>query len=151
MWSFEHSIETNATPKRIWALYSDVGKWPLWDAGISSITIDGPFSAGSTGTITPAGQDSLPYRLLAVDPEKGFSDQTELPGHEAVIRFIHSIDVLQSGKTRITHRVEIDGNDADEVGSRIGSAFAKGVPETMCSLANMALHGADDRPQEPEE
>ncbi len=143
MWSFEHSIETYATQKRIWALYSDVSKWPLWDSGISSVTIDGPFSTGSTGTITPDGQDSLPYRLLEVNPEKGFSDQTELPGHGAVIRFIHSIDVLQSGKTRITHRVEIDGNNADEVGSKIGSAFVEGIPKTMESLANMALHGME--------
>lgn len=46
--------------ERIWALYEDVSTWPQWDEQAESVTRDGPFAAGSSGTMTFAGQDPLP-------------------------------------------------------------------------------------------
>jgi len=140
MWSFEHSVETTASPAAIWKLYSDVTTWPVWDSGISAIELDGPFAAGSTGTITPMGQDALRFRIVSATPGKGFSDETEIPGTGVVIRFIHTLNETPSGKTKVAHRVEIDGSSADTLGPQIGPSMTVGIPETMDSLVRHALN-----------
>lgn len=55
----EHSIETTVTPESTRRLWSDVATWDEWNADI----ISGPFAAGSTIAMTPAGQDTLELRL----------------------------------------------------------------------------------------
>ena len=96
-WEFEHSIVTNARKETIWALYSRVESWPLWDHGIEDISLDGAFREGTKGKIKPEGQGLLSYRITLTDPEKGFSDET-----------IIEIDLLQenyTGKTFIGHQL----------------------------------------------
>ena len=75
-WEFEHSIVTNARKEIIWALYSRVESWPLWDHGIEDISLDGALREGTKGKIKPEGQGLLSYRITLADPEKGFSEET---------------------------------------------------------------------------
>ena len=138
MWQYEHSIETDATSASIWHLYSDVSTWPDWDAGIAAISIDGPFAAGTTGMITPAGQASLPFTILEAEPERGFIDETEIPGAGILIRFEHRIAALPDGRSRLTHSVAIRGPIPEAVASEIGAGVSAGIPETMATLAQQA-------------
>lgn len=69
-----HTIETDVPVEAIWSLYEDVTTWPSWDAQAELITREGPFVAGSTGTMKFAGQDPLPYRLVTVEPLREFTD-----------------------------------------------------------------------------
>ncbi len=63
MFTFEHSIDTAASPSFIWPLYADVAAWLRWDHGLAAVELDGPFEAGSLGRITPAGMETLPFTL----------------------------------------------------------------------------------------
>lgn len=45
--------------------------WPEWGTGIVQVTLDGPFAAGTTGTMTPEGQDPLPFTLTEAVPGEG--------------------------------------------------------------------------------
>jgi hypothetical protein len=137
MWQFEHSIETRASTEAIWRLYRDVSTWPSWDEGIEAVELHGDLEPGAQGILTPAGQEPLPFRVVEATPERGFVDETAAPG--AVLRFIHRLQPLDGGGTRITHRVEIDGPAADEVGAQAGPQITAGIPETMESLARHAL------------
>ena len=137
MWTYKHSIESDASPESIWPLYSDVPAWPRWDQGLEWVTLSGPFAAGSTGSLKVPGQDPLPFKVLDVRPREGFSDETYIPG--LAIRFDHSLEVTATGKTRITHRVIITGADADEMGPQLGPQITADVPEAMESLAHLAL------------
>lgn len=138
MWEFEHSLEVNASPLAIWQLYSDVSAWPKWDDGIAALELHGPFAVGTTGTITPVGQESLPFRLVEVSPNEGFADETEIPGAGLTIRFSHEILPLAGGSSRITHRVTMSGPAADTLGPQIGSAITAGTPKAMQTLADLA-------------
>ena len=64
-YTFTHSVETDATPEAIWALYEDVSSWPSWDAQAEKITGDGPFEAGTTGTMIGSVSRSCPAALAA--------------------------------------------------------------------------------------
>ncbi len=137
MWEFEHTIETEAEPAAIWRLYTDVSTWPTWDHGNEWTTLDGPFEAGATGQMKFKGQDALPFRLVTVEPERHFADETELPG--AVLRFEHRLERRAGGGARLTHRVVIEGPASDAIGPQLGPLITTGVPETMRNVAEQAL------------
>jgi len=138
MWEFEHTEEGESTKRALWALYSDVKTWPEWDKGIEWISLDGEFREGTSGTIKPAGQDQLPFRLTSVTVDGGFSDETEIPGAGVTIGFKHTIESTGRGRCRITHRVSISGPGAESLAPEIGPGMAEGIPETMRSLLKMA-------------
>jgi hypothetical protein len=137
MWTYEHSIETDASPESIWPLYAEVPSWPRWDQGLEWVTLNGPFAAGSTGSLKVPGQDPLPFKVLDVRPRVGFSDETYILG--LAIRFDHSLELTARGKTLITHRVIISGAAAEELGPQLGPQITSDVPEAMESLARLAL------------
>lgn len=51
MWAIEHSIETAAFPEAIWRLWSDVGRWPEWNADLERAELLGSFAVGSVVTM----------------------------------------------------------------------------------------------------
>ena len=140
MWTYEHSIETAASPESIWPLYTDVPAWPRWDQGLEWVTLSGSFAAGSAGSLKVPGQDPLPFKILDVRPLEGFSDETYIPN--LAIRFDHSLEQTTTGTTRITHRVIITGPAAEEAGPHLGPEITSDVPQAMESLARLALQSS---------
>ena len=138
MWTFEHSQTTSAGVAEVFALLSDVAGWPEWNAGVESVSLDGPFVAGTRGVMAMPGQEPLSFRLIWVDPQKGFEDETDLPDAGVVVRVRHTIDVLPKGGTGIIYRATIDGPAADEVGPEIGPAITADFPSVMAALAERA-------------
>ena len=69
------------------------------------IELAGPFEAGTTGAMVPAGRPPISFAITEVQPRRGFTGETEIPG---VLRFRHSLETT-GGLTTVTHRVEIDG------------------------------------------
>jgi hypothetical protein len=51
MWSAEHSIETSAPPEAVWRLWSDVPRWPEWNADLERAELSGEFAPGSAITM----------------------------------------------------------------------------------------------------
>lgn len=132
MFTFTHSVETIAGVDAIWPLYAEVERWLEWDRGLDAIELDGPFVAGATGTITPAGMPTLPFRLTRVVAGRAFDDETPFEGH--VLRFLHDLEPLPGGGTRITHAVEIEGPAADAIGPNVTGD----TPEAMAALVALA-------------
>lgn len=133
-YSYRHSIETDATPREVWALYSDVSTWPSWDAAAERVTLEGPFSAGSQGTMKFHGQDPLPFRLVEVESERLFVDETPVP--DGIIRFRHRLEPGEGGGLRLTHEVEIEG--PEPFARELGPMISAGIPGTMTTLAERA-------------
>lgn len=132
--TFQHTVETSASPQAVWRLYSDVATWPTWDAAVERLTLDGSFEPGAVGTFKLHGQDPLEFRLLEVEPERGFMDETSIPG--GVVRFRHRIEALGDGQVRLTHAVEIEA--PAPLAEQLGAKIMAGVPETMIRLAELA-------------
>ena len=132
--TFQHVVDTTASPEAVWRLYSDVATWPAWDDAVERVALDGPFEPGAVGTFKLHGQDPLEFRLVEVQPLRGFMDETSIPG--GVVRFRHTIATLDDGRLRLTHAVEIEAPAA--VAEQIGALITAGVPETMTRLAALA-------------
>lgn len=74
VWEYEHSIETTATPDAVWRHWTDMAAWPQWNDGIEKIEVDGPFTAGTTFTMTPPGDEPIHMRLTEILPGEQFTD-----------------------------------------------------------------------------
>src|SRR5207244_13303893 len=120
--------------RSIWALYEDLTTWPSWDAQAELITRDGPFAAGTTGTMKFVGQEPLEYRLTKVEPLREFVDETLVDA--LVVRVSHLLEPLPGGRLRITYSAEIDSpeEEAHEVGPMITADF----PDTVAALVGRA-------------
>ena len=77
-WDFEHNIATNASKKALWALYSSVESWPIWDQGIENISLDGEFKEGAKGKIEPD-------RTIELEKEK--KGRKKIVDHALVVTF----------------------------------------------------------------
>jgi uncharacterized protein YndB with AHSA1/START domain len=66
MWSAEHSIETSAPPEAVWRLWSDVPRWPEWNADLERAELSGEFAPGSAITMYPRDGDPIELRIADV-------------------------------------------------------------------------------------
>jgi uncharacterized protein YndB with AHSA1/START domain len=132
MWTHEESIETSATPARVWEFFADVAQWKNWNAGIETIQIHGPFEAGTAFTMRPPGQDAISSTLIEVKRNESFTDETLVDETRVVVS--HKLLPLSSGNTKIIYSTEITGPGAEELGPMITSDFA----DVLASLRRLA-------------
>jgi ligand-binding SRPBCC domain-containing protein len=132
MFTWTHTVTTTATPEMIWPLYADVRRWLEWDSGLEAVTLDGPFTVGSRGTLQVEGQPPLAWELTEVVDNARFTDVTEIPG-VATLTFVHRIDARPDGSA-ITHEVCIEGPAAADLGPMVTSD----TPGAMRALAQIA-------------
>jgi hypothetical protein len=135
MWEFKHTETTPATPAQLWGRYIDHASWPEWDTDTESVTLDGPFVAGTTGTIKPVGAPKAKFRVAEVTEDVSFIDVSKLPF--AKMQFAHMIEPADGG-TRFTHHVTISGPLSPLFGRVIGKKVAAGLPSAMRRLGELA-------------
>ena len=131
---YTHIVEADVAAQAVWALYEDVTTWPSWDAQAEKITRDGPFQAGTTGTMKFVGQDPLRYRLAKVEPLREFVDET--PAGPLLVRVSHLLEPIATGRLLITYSAEIEG--PEEAARQVGPMITADFPETMASLVALA-------------
>jgi Polyketide cyclase / dehydrase and lipid transport len=121
MWTHQESMETHASPARLWQLFADVPGWKAWNAGIEHIELHGPFAEGTTFTMQPPGTDAFVSTLLVVVENQGFTDETVIDG--TCVTVAHHIEPLASGRTRVTYSTRITGPAAAEIGPLVTGDF----------------------------
>jgi uncharacterized protein YndB with AHSA1/START domain len=135
MWTTEHTIETTAAPEAVWRLWSDVRRWPEWNADLERADLSGSFAAGSTITMFPEGQDPIELRIAeAVEPE-AFVDEADLG--DVMVRTIHRLEPLED-RVRVVYRMEITGPEADTLGPQIGPEISADFPQVLAALVERA-------------
>jgi hypothetical protein len=132
VWENEHSIEINASPEVIWALFKDVAGWKRWNVGIEEIELHGSFAAGTEFTMKPPGQDALTTQLVEVSENFGFLDKTCVG--ELSVFVDHRIEPIGEGRCRVTYSIEAFGPSCDEIGPMISADF----PDVLKALAEIA-------------
>ena len=82
--------------------------------------------------MTPKGQDPITSVITEVAENARYADQTEFGG--VTLAFSHMLTRLPVGGTRIVHRLEITGEQADETGPEIGPMITEDFPDAMAAL-----------------
>jgi uncharacterized protein YndB with AHSA1/START domain len=136
MWKAEHSVETTAQPEDVWKLWEDVAGWPRWNGDIERIELVGPFAAGSRIVMTPFGAEPIDLRIAEAVEHEHFVDEADLG--DVVVRTDHRVERLDSGRARVTYRMEITGPAADSLGPQLGPQISADFPQTLSALVARA-------------
>src|SRR5438132_10228903 len=118
MWTTEHTTETTAGPEAVWRAWSDVERWPEWNADLERAQLSGPFAAGSTITMYQRGGDVIDLRIAEAEEPARFVDDADLG--DVLIRTVHRLVLLEDDRVQIVYRMEISGPQADTLGPQIG-------------------------------
>ncbi len=135
MWTTEYTAETSLSPGTVWAALRDLHTGELTYEGADTFELHGPFAVGTELTLTPVGQDSFHSTIVDLVENETYADRTEFG--DLVLTFRHTLTPIASG-TRVTHRLEIDGESADQVGPELGPQISDDFPESMAALFEQA-------------
>jgi uncharacterized protein YndB with AHSA1/START domain len=134
------TMETNATPERVWRIWSDVSTWPEWNPDVLSVAIDGPFASGTTGQMTTKAGGRHAIALQAVQPGRSFRLETSpIP----LGRFTFQCEVRPAGSdaSTISQSVTIGGPLGALYSAMMGSRIAAGFEPILGGLKAAAEAG----------
>lgn len=133
MWTHEYAAETGVPPASVWTVLADVDSWARWDTSMEWVRLDGEFAVGATVRMKPLDQDeAISSTIVAIEPERRYADRTEFGG--VVLDFSHDLFPTGDGGTRVVHRLQISGGEADQVGPELGPQITADFPEAMAAL-----------------
>jgi|GEM_PF-454389 len=125
------TVDVQATPAAVFALWADAPGWPRWDPDLSEAELHGRFEVGATARLKPVGGPTTRIRLTEVTPARSFSAECRLPLCRMV--FDHLIEPLPDG-CRVTHTIRFRGPLAMLFQRLIGPQLVRGLPGTMAGL-----------------
>lgn len=118
--TIERVIEIAAPPERVWAVMSDVARWPEWTASVTSVERldDGPFGVGSRARVRQPRLPVAIWKVTAMEAGCYFEWQSAAPGLLSVGR--HRVEVAGDGAARVMLSITWSGVLAPVVGWLFG-------------------------------
>lgn len=143
-WELKHSVIANANRQAVWAWHSNVDNWARFEGdAVESITLDGPFQAGTRITTKMPGQEPRYSTLTEVEPPDHSVIQMELP--DAVLRFAWTFEKLSDRQTRLTQHITLEGRSAEAYVPMMEEFFAPNIEKGMERIAEEIARQAHDR------
>ena len=142
-WNFEHSVECQASRDFAWRFWTNIDNWAVVDPAVESAALDGPFAAGTKGTTIT--RDSPPVEWQIIEVHEGSSARIEIPAPGAVVKCFWKFEESASGGTRITQRMSLEGEKADDYVATLAPAMENGIPQGMQKLANAVNRAASEQ------
>ena len=124
----ERSVETSASPAAVWKIWSDTSTWAEWNPDVQSMSLNGPFAAGTSGTMKTK-QGTRQVQLTEVVPGRSFRlETTVIP----LTRFAFECQVVAgpTGKTTISQAIRVGG----PLGGVVGGMMAPQIANTFLPL-----------------
>ena len=133
-WELKHSVIANAPRQAVWEFVSQIDNLARVEGdAVESMTLDGPFQAGTRGTTKMRGQEPTHWRLVEVRPLERAVTEVELT--EAVVRFAWTYEELTDGRTRMSQHIVLEGPGAEAYVPVMEQYFAPNVGQGMERLA----------------
>jgi hypothetical protein len=130
-WEITHTVETSASPGFAWNYWTDVTNWADPPAEFS---LEGPFAPGSRGTTRLPGHEPLLW--IVRDVAAPVSATIEMPLAEgAFLLFEWRFDATVNARTRLTRRIILAGEKADDFLGQAKAAFSTAPADGMKKLA----------------
>src|SRR5262249_18717516 len=111
-WELKHSVVANADRGTAWRFLTDITNITrLQGESGESVTLDGPYQAGTRGTTKMRGQEPRHWTLAEVLPPERTVTEIELPG--AVVRITWTFEEIAGDRTRLSQHMTLEGPDAE--------------------------------------
>jgi uncharacterized protein YndB with AHSA1/START domain len=140
MTEFGTAVAISAPPERVWAVMSDIERWPEWTASVTRIErLDaGPLAVGHRARIRQPRLLPAVWRVTELEPGRGFTWVTRSPGVRATGR--HWVEAALGGsRAHITLR--FDGI--------LASLVARLVGELTTRYLGLEARGLKERSEAP--
>ena len=131
----EHRVTINASAESIFSIYQDVRNWHTWDPDTKQASLEGPFTVGSKGRLTPTKGNTVPMVVTKVELGRCFTVESKIPLFRMV--FEHEL-VPVPGATDVTHRVTFSGLLSLVLGPMLSKQLNSGLPVTLSRLKALA-------------
>jgi len=105
----QDEVTIDAPIDEVWAVYSDVERWPAWTASVTSVELLDTRALGPTARAR-IKQPRFPRLVWSVadwTPGTGWSWTTHSPG--ATTAATHLLEPLADGRTRVTQTIDHRG------------------------------------------
>jgi hypothetical protein len=143
-WELRHSVVANADRQAVWEFVSNIDNLARIEGdAVESMTLDGPFQAGTTGRTKMPGQEPVHWRLVEVEPPE--RSVTEVGLIDAVVRFTWTYEELPDDRTRLTQHLVLEGPGAGAYVPIMEGQFAPNLGKGMEKLAEEIARLAADR------
>lgn len=128
----EASLETSASPAKVWQVWSDVNHWPAWNPDMKESRLDGPLKLGATGMIDTRSGGKHDVVVTHYEDGRSFElESTALPGTKMAIR----ATVTPNGAgSRVTQGFEPRGLLAPIVGPMMSGQILKTFNAVLAGL-----------------
>jgi uncharacterized membrane protein len=105
----EQSIDIGAPRERVWAVMSDVARWPEWTASVASVELldERPFGVGSRARVRQPRLPVAVWTVTAFEAGRSFEWQSVAPGVKSVA--VHRVDAAGDGSTRASLAIAWSG------------------------------------------
>jgi hypothetical protein len=132
---FSHTLQTSASPEKIWAIWTDVAHWAEWDTELADAILDTAFDLGAVGKLKPRSGSVSPFRISQFNAGQSYTFTMKLPLSQlSVYRHLH----VRSGRTYFTHEVSFQGLLAFLFGVLLGRRFRMKLPGIMENIKRIA-------------
>ena len=107
MYLFECEATFEADPDAVWKVWTDVARWPEWDASKEIAQLDGPFEPGTCGWAKQRGNLGGSFTITVVDTGRRWV--TECPVPLGKVIFDHVLEPVADGHVRVVKKVDVQG------------------------------------------
>jgi hypothetical protein len=142
---YEHTIEVDAAPDRIWAIMSDVERWPEWTGSMRRVERleTGPLAVGSTARVHQPRLPAVVWRVTSLEPARGFTWEARSPGVHTI--GIHRIEPRAGGGSSVTLGVHSSG-----IGAALMTPLIAGITRRYVRMEAEGLKArAEGQPVNP--
>jgi len=140
MWTHECTAISALPAHAIWNALKGVHEGSITYEGADTFVLHGPFAQGTRLSVTPVGQDTFESTIVDLVENVTYADEASFGG--ATLLFRHTL-VAVDGGTHVTHRLDISGPTAAEVGPELGPQISSDFDVTMARLLEKAQELAD--------
>jgi hypothetical protein len=108
MKEFATAVDISATPERVWAVLSDLERWPEWTPSVTRIErLDtGPLAVGHRARLRQPRLLPAVWQVTELEPGRGFTWVTRSPGVRVTGQ--HWVEPAQTG-SRAHLRLRFEG------------------------------------------
>ena len=128
VWRFEFSINCAVPRDFAWSFWTDVRNWAL-DADVESVSLNGPFVAGTLGHTIGRSAGLIEWRIAEVQP--GRAAVLEFPAPGALAVFIWTFADSAAG-SEICQEANLSGPDAQAT-SKASDAHSNKAYQQACA------------------
>lgn len=132
---FRYTLETSASPEKIWAIWTDVEHWSRWDTELRDAHLSEPFELGAIGKLTPKRGRASTFRISQFNSGTSYTFMLRLPFCSLNV---HRYLVSREGITYFTHEVSFHGLLAFIFGLLLGRQFKAALPSVMDNVKSIA-------------